>query len=195
MLIALARHWSSLLGVPVSVEAKGQAPASALGLAVPGGHVFLDPELVAVVGALQLLEPPDTTLTDAREEAAARALSGEDAAFTRSIPDGLTWVTLRVGDHQGAISEVVSQAEPSPEPEAVPASSRPVRAAVMMVDLSGELRSYIMERLKSGALVAARPSERLSELDESTAVLVLGPDPSLFRELEAARTLVLKRPA
>lgn len=197
VLTDLLSHWTSLLGVPLELGDTTAAPEAALCLQIPAGTVYLSADVVAAVGALQLMEEPDGALNPDREQAASRVLGGDGAPLQPGVaPADASWRALRVGEVQGQVA-LVPAARVAPGeagPAAAPPAREPTRAAVMMVDLSGELRAFITERLKAGTLVATRPTEKLTELDEKAAVLVLGPEPSWFRGLNTARTVVLRRP-
>lgn len=65
-------------------------------------------------------------------------------------------------------------------------------AAVMIVDLTGELRAFLAAKLASKEWVATYPSADRREIDEGGAIVILGPDPALFRTLEAAQVVVTR---
>ncbi len=65
-------------------------------------------------------------------------------------------------------------------------------AAVMIVDLTGELRAFLAARLASKEWVATYPSPDRREIEEGVAIVILGPDPALFRALEAAQVVVTR---
>jgi hypothetical protein len=65
-------------------------------------------------------------------------------------------------------------------------------AAVMIVDLTGELRAFLAAKLASKEWVATYPSADRREIEEGGALVILGPDPALFRALEAAQVVVTR---
>ncbi|MBT9558396.1 MAG: hypothetical protein IV100_20345 [Myxococcales bacterium] len=65
-------------------------------------------------------------------------------------------------------------------------------AAVMIVDMTGELRAFLAAKLASKEWVATYPSPDRREIEEGGALVILGPDPALFRALEAAQVVVTR---
>ena len=65
-------------------------------------------------------------------------------------------------------------------------------ARMMLVDLSGTLNKWLKEQLQKGTLELIRPSSDMKELDEQSTVLIVGPRPELFRNLDIPQCVVSK---
>ena len=65
-------------------------------------------------------------------------------------------------------------------------------ARMMLVDLSGALNEWLTEQLQQGQLRFVRPSDDLHELNEQASLVIVGPNPELFRKLQVPQCVVSK---
>lgn len=115
-----------------------------------------------------------------------------DVADSTQVAEAVTDASLGHGQTDAPTSEVASLATNGANSESHPPVGDGPDAQMMLVDLSGALNAWLTENLKNGTLSFVKPSSNLSELDAQATLVVVGPRPELFRQLNIPQRVVAK---